>query len=198
MTQSSVRTMPARSGDTLDSGERRVHRVTRERAARAGRRRWLLLFGLVLVVVVAILANIGPLTHYQDARARLDKATATVESLAAQKAQLQGDLAKLSETGYLETLARQQLTYARPGEDVYIVTGASDDATGTAGQAAGTLTCALPGVGGGISLALDPDSRPTTGASSGAGETSGTDSGGAAQEKPGFFEGIISAIRGLF
>jgi cell division protein FtsB len=190
--------MPARSGDTRISGEKRVPRVARERAARTGRRRWLVLFGFVLLVVVAILANIGPLTHYQDANARLDKATATVESLAAQKAKLQGDLAKLSETGYLETLARQQLTYARPGEDLYIVTGASGETTTASGQAAGSLTSAMPSLGGAISAALDPDSETTTGASSGAGQTSGADSSGAAKDKQGFFEGIISAIRGLF
>jgi cell division protein FtsB len=193
--------MPARSGDMRVSGERRVPRVARERAARAGRRRWLLLFGFVLVVVVAILANIGPLTHYQDASARLDKVSATVDSLAAQKDELQGDLAKLSETGYLETLARQQLTYARPGEDLYIVTGASGETTGASGQTTGSLSSALPGVGGGISQALDPDGRTAAAAStvtsSGAGETAGTDPAGANDDK-GFFEGIISAIRGLF
>jgi cell division protein FtsB len=193
--------MPARPGEMRVSGETRVHRVAGERTARTVRRRWLVLLAFVLVVVVAILANIGPLTHLQDASARLDRASATVESLAAQKAKLQGDLAKLSETGYLETLARQQLTYARPGEDLYIVSGAAGEATTASGQSAGALTSVLPRVGGAISSALDPGGRTTTGAStvtSGeAGETAGTDSAGADDDK-GFFEGIISAIRGLF
>ena len=190
--------MPARSGDMRVSSERRVHRAARERAARTGRRRWLVLFGFVLVVVVAILANVGPLTHYQDASARLDKATAAAESLAAQKAKLQGDLAKLSETGYLETLARQQLTYARPGEDLYIVTGAAGETTTASGQAEGSLTSALPTVGGALSAALDADPSAKTVPSTGAGRTFGTDASGAAEEDQGFFEGIISAIRGLF
>ncbi len=111
MTQSSARTMPTR----------------RQRSSQAARRRWLILFAVVAVVVVAFLVNIGPLTHYQDASARLQKATAKVDTLQTQKADLQGQLAKLSETGYLETLARQQLTYVRPGEELFIVTKPAGD-----------------------------------------------------------------------
>ena len=105
-------------------------RAARERAAQNARRRWLILFAAVVLVVVGILVNIKPLTHFQDASARLDKATASVDTLKQQKAALQSQLARLSETGYLETLARQQMTYVRPGEDLYIVTGASGGATG--------------------------------------------------------------------
>ena len=85
---------------------------------------------MVVVVVVAVLANLQPLTHYQDAqRPAAARRRRRWHALEAQKAELQGQLAKLSETGYLETLAREQLTYVRPGEELYIVTksAAGDD-----------------------------------------------------------------------
>ena len=50
-----------------------------------------------------------------------------MDTLEAQKAALQAQLAKLSETGYLETLAREQLGYVRPGEELYIVTKSPGD-----------------------------------------------------------------------
>jgi cell division protein FtsB len=117
----------------------------RQRSSQAARRRWLILFAVVAVVVVAFLVNIGPLTHYQDARARLQKVTAKVDTLQTQKADLQGQLAKLSETGYLETLARQQLTYVRAGEELYIVT---KSAGGTGAAAAAGSNAAETGAAG--------------------------------------------------
>jgi cell division protein FtsB len=216
MTQSSI-PMSARPGQAEVSGERRVARTTRQRAAQTARRRWLILCAVVVVVVVGILANIGPLSHIQDATARLEKATAKVDGLQTQKADLQKQLAKLSETGYVETLARQELAYSRPGEDLYIVT---DDAGGLS-AANGPL---VPGVGSSelgfgavISTALDPVSKTdeaakttsqTSGATAGtagdsASGTANSQTGDAATgqatvQPPGFFERIISAIRGVF
>src|SRR5512139_3661449 len=103
MTEFSAPAMPVLSGEMA---ARR-----RRRSTPAGRRRWLLVIG-------AVIANFGPLAHYQSARARLEKATANVNSLEAQKAELQSQVAKLSEAAYLETLAREQLTYVRPGEEL--------------------------------------------------------------------------------
>ena len=93
----------------------------------------MLAFSLV-VLVIAVLANYGPLHTYRDARERLDQATAAVESLGAERAALQSELGRLTEAGYVESLAREKLTYARPGEDVYIVTSpeaSSEDAAGS-------------------------------------------------------------------
>jgi cell division protein FtsB len=194
MTQSSVHTMPARSGDVGVSGERRVTRATRERAAQTARRRWLILFAVVLLVVVGILTNIKPLTHFQDASARLGKATASVSKLQQQKAQLESQLGRLSETGYLETLARQQMAYVRPGEDLYIVTGTSGDATDGTGSTGTAPTFSAQGLGAGLVEIPIPE------ASSGAGGTEATSQNGGqtAGESPGFFERVISAVRGLF
>ena len=178
MTQPSTRTMPARSGDIGTPGERPASRFARQRSSQTARRRWLVLFAVVVLVVVAFLANLGPLTHYQDARARLQKVTGKVDTLQTQKADLQGRLAKLNETGYLETLAREQLTYVRPGEELYIVTKPAGDA----GAAAA--------VGGAEPVFAGP------GATSGGAETSPAGTGAA--QSPGLIERVISAIRGLF
>ena len=173
MTQSSTRTMPARPGDSGVAGEKRSSGLSRRRTSQAARRRWLILFAVIVVVVVAFLVNLGPLTHYQDASGRLQKATAKVDALEAQKADLQGQLAKLSEAGYLETLAREQLTYVRPGEELYIVTKPAGD-LGSAAAAAGAAPAA-----GGTSVTLSAAAA-------------------SAAQPPGFFERALSAIRGLF
>jgi cell division protein FtsB len=158
-----------------------VTRAARERTARNARRRWLILFAAVVLVVAAILANITPLTHFQDASARLGKATAKADTLEEQKAQLQSQLARLSETSYLETLARQQLTYVRPGEDLYIVTETPGGATDGAGAAGTTAALNAPGLGAGM-----------------AGQDTGQGGDQAPADRPGFFERVISAIRSLF
>jgi cell division protein FtsB len=163
MTESSARTMPVLSGDMA---ARR-----RRRSAPAGRRRALVLGASLLLLIVAVVANFGPLSHYQSARARLEKATAKVDILEAQKVELQGKVAKLSETGYLEALARGELTYVRPGEELYIVTEAGSGAAGS--STAGSATAGAGAVG------ASGDAAP----------------GDAA---PGFLERIVQAIRGLF
>ena len=223
MTQS-ARTMPARPGDIAVAGERRSTRLARQRSSTVARRRWLILFAVVVLVAVAILANIGPLTHYRVARARLDNSTAKVDTLTAQEADLQGQLAKLTESGYLETLARQQLTYVRPGEELYIVTndaGATEPdggtpvggAAGAATSNGGTATTAGSGLGAaavsdlGAPGIVGGDNTNGATTSSGATGTSvsptGADSSpdGAAtgsESSPGFLERAVSAIHGLF
>ena len=86
------------------------------------RRRLLVLAFMLAVIAIAVLANHGPLQTYRGAQERLEQATAAVDTLEAEKAALQSELGRLTEAGYLEGLAREALTYARPGEDVYIVT----------------------------------------------------------------------------
>ena len=105
----------------------RVGRVARPsiRAARVAkrRRRFLLAVGLLLFTL-AVLANYGPLHAYMDAKSRLYKAATGVVELEAARADLQSELGRLGEADYLESLARQDLSYARPGEELYIVTNA--------------------------------------------------------------------------
>jgi cell division protein FtsB len=198
MTQSSVRTLPAQSGDIGVSGERRVTRAAQERAAQTARRRWLILFAAVLLVVVGVLTNMQPLTHFQDASARLNKATASVDTLQQQKAQLQSQLARLSEAGYLETLARQQMTYVRPGEELYIVTGTSGDATGGTGSTVTTPAFTPQGLGAGLVGIPVPAASSGTAGTESAGQSDGQTAGQSDGDSPGFFERAISAIRGIF
>ncbi len=90
------------------------------------RRRVLLLAICVMLLAMAIGANYRPLRAYFDARQRLATATAGIAELSARTAELQSELGRLSETDYMESLARQDLSYTRPGEELYIVTGADD------------------------------------------------------------------------
>jgi cell division protein FtsB len=115
----------------------------KQRSPFATRRRVLLLAMLLFLLAIAVFTNYGPIRSYRDARARLQAATTHVASLKAQKDQLQAQLAKLGENGYVESLAREQLTYARPGEEVFILT---DDAQGAA--AAGTSDTTEGGAAG--------------------------------------------------
>ena len=202
MTNSSAQTAPAWSGDVTTPDSRR---------SRCGTRRRLLVLGcLTLLVIAGVAANYGPLRHYQVARDRLEKAAAEVADLEGQKAALQAELAKLSETGYLEGLAREELTYARPDEELYIVTGSS--AKPSAGSDA-------PGLGGTIDTSPVPsaadgqaaDLVPTVGVGAvvpGAGRANGSGVGAVAPGAEvsalgvagpaGFLERIVTAISGLF
>jgi cell division protein FtsB len=180
MTQSTANTVPAGSGNKGASGERRSSPSARERSSQAARRRWLILLGVVLVVVVAVLVNLPPLTHYQDASARLRQATAKVSTLKAQKTAQQGQMAKLRETAYLETLAREQLAYVRPGEELYIVTDSAGDAgAGAAGVASDPGSSAVQQ--GGTTSSVPP-----------------ADTGTEPAESPGVLERLLSTIRALF
>jgi cell division protein FtsB len=188
MTRSRPRSVPARSRGVRPPGETRSPRLSRRQSSQTARRRWLILFALVIIAAVAVAVNIGPLTRYHDAQARLGVVTGKVDALEAQKTQLQGELAKLSEAGYLETLAREQLSYARPGEELYIVPSVSDS-SGLGAEAMGDL-------GGAAATTRPSDSGLVAGADSAAGAGSG--SADSADQPPGFLERIISSIRGLF
>jgi cell division protein FtsB len=124
----------------------------------ARRRRVFLLLVGVALLILAGLANYAPLHSYFDARARLDKANAGVAELTAQKDELQTELGRLSEADYLESLARQDLSYTRPGEELYIVTSADTGVAvttvtggttlqnGATNPAGGTASSGTPGL----------------------------------------------------
>ncbi len=99
----------------------------------AARRRALILTGLLVLIGVAVLTNYGPLHAYREAQARLQAASTQVAALESQKTELQAELGKLGEAGYLESLARGELTYARPGEEIYILTDGAEGAGASAG-----------------------------------------------------------------
>ena len=125
-----------------------VPNVAGGRPRRFGTRRRALLLGCAAVLLVlAAAANYGPLHEWRDARARLEKKQAQVADLSHQQAQLEAQLKKLGDSSYLEGLVRQDLTYARPGEDVFIVSGLSGGASGQASTpAAGAAAGQKPGI----------------------------------------------------
>ena len=94
----------------------------------------------------AVAVNYGPLTAYRSAHARLETATAQVDELQQQKDQLQAELGKLGEAGYLESLARGQLTYAKPGEEVYIVPAEDEAASTETTESSAETTGEKPGL----------------------------------------------------
>jgi cell division protein FtsB len=204
MSNVSAQTASAPSGDAISSGNRR--------SRYAARRRMFLLGFLVVVVAAGAAANFNPLRHYQDARARLDKVTAQVAGLEDQKALLQAQLAKLSEAGYLEGLAREELTFARADEELYIVTeakggvGAAEaaDAGSTAGTEAGLAAprdedtgrqSRIPSAGIGAGM---PGADLLTGSGIGAMVPAVERSASAEAENPGLLERIVTAVANLF
>jgi cell division protein FtsB len=154
---------------------------------------------LVLLVVVALAANYGPLSHYMQARERLQETTARVEALQQQAAGLQAQLGKLSESGYLEDLAREQLTYALPGEDLYIVKQPEDAAGGevsaTESESQPAETTATTAGGASAAQTSVGADAPSGADVAGALETSGEQ---ARLPQPGFFERVLMAIAALF
>jgi cell division protein FtsB len=126
------------------TGHRASSRPARKHSSK--RRRLVILFVLVLIVGLSVAVNYGPMTAYRNARARLDTATVQVNELQKQKEQLQSELGKLGEAGYLESLARGQLTYAEPGEEVYIIPPADDAASTQTTEAAKQEAGEKPGL----------------------------------------------------
>jgi cell division protein FtsB len=154
---------------TTVAGRRATADTPREKRPHSSRRRRALILGCAgLLLVLALGANYGPLREWRDARTRLHERQAQVTALSRQKAQLDAQLKELQDPAYLEGLARQDLTYARPGEDVFIVSGLAGD---TGGQASGQL------------------GSTQAGASSSATATT---------QKPGLLERFLSAIGRLF
>jgi cell division protein FtsB len=195
MSNATAHTAPARPGDTESKDLRR--------SRFSARRRLLILSCLVLLVAVAVAANYGALRHYQDARARLEKTTAEVAALEQQKAALQSQLGKLGEAGHLEGLARQELTYVRPGEELYIVTGPASDDSATANAAATSGSekddtgeaGRVPGCGIGASVP-GAESAASVGVGAAAPGPEPADAGGTA--RPGLLERLVSAIANIF
>jgi cell division protein FtsB len=161
----------------------------------AARRRVLIAILLCVLVGLAVGANYRPLTHYLDARSRLDKRTAEVAVLKAQNAEMQTRLSKLLQPGYLEELARQELTYSLPGEDLFIVTG---DSTAATDVPANTTQTGGIGIGGTMSRSDAAGTDGVSSATTAPGDTAQTTSAVGQDAKPGFLERLLSSIANLF
>lgn len=170
----------------------------------AARRRVLLVVSVALLLGVALAANYGPVRHYLDARDRLEIRTAEVEGLKKRNAELRAQVAKLSQPAHLEDLARRELTYALPDEEVYIVTSEPGDTpvgSGNAGAGVGGSILTPGGAAGASELGVGShQAQPTTSSSAVVEEsgTSGKQASGASEAGPGILERILSAISNLF
>lgn len=130
MAHAHVTQIPARLGGTAPPSVRHPQVVKR-------RRMLVIVIGLI-VVILGVFANYPSLHAYVDVRERLDRANASIEELSALKAELQAELGRLSQADYLESLARQDLSYTRPGEELFIVTGGSSSAVSTPSSSDGS------------------------------------------------------------
>ncbi len=165
--------------DSLRADTRVAEGARRRAAGAAARRRaLLLLFAVVVVITISVLANLGPLHHLLAAQERLANTNASIVQLQAKKDELQAQLARLGESAYLEALAREEMAYVRPGEELYVVTDPSNSTTVSSGRLG--LGASLPGAGKGVVSRTD-----------GAAEDSQS-------ARPGFFERILTAIADLF
>ena len=92
----------------------------------------MVLLALLVLVVAACMANASPLRGYLEARERLEAKQATVAGLEKETADLLKEVRAFQDGSRVEAQARQDLTYARPGEDVFIVDGLPSTTTTTA------------------------------------------------------------------
>jgi cell division protein FtsB len=77
----------------------------------------------LLLMPAAVYLNFGPYREYAEAQERLQAKEQEVSLLEQEIAALEEEMRRLGDESYLEALARKDLTYARPGEDVFIVKG---------------------------------------------------------------------------
>jgi cell division protein FtsB len=90
------------------------------------------LLALLLVVVAACFANAGPLRGYVESRERMEATQAKVAALEKEAADLKAEVRAFENGSRVEVQAREDLTYTRPGEDVFIVEGLPSTTTVTA------------------------------------------------------------------
>lgn len=98
---------------------------------RPRRRPYALVIVLVLIAAFGVVRSIEPFREYREVqreRADLEAQVALVEE---ENAAVRSEIDHLKNDSYLEALARSELNLARPGEDVFIVTGLPTTTTGT-------------------------------------------------------------------
>ncbi len=76
-----------------------------------------------VVTALGVGLSVGPYLDLRESSARLAAMEQEVTVLQQGNQALQTQAARLEKESYLEALARKDLNLARPGEDVFIVTG---------------------------------------------------------------------------
>lgn len=91
---------------------------TRRRPRRAVTGRALVL-GAVIIFVLTLLAS--PLSRWFSSRAAVNQAAAQLHRHEQQLRQVEHQLARWGDPGYIQRQARQRLEYAMPGDKIYVV-----------------------------------------------------------------------------
>jgi cell division protein FtsB len=92
-----------------------------------------IVLGMLIVLLLVLLAS--PLNRYFASRSALNGAAQQLQSDKRQLGELQKQIAKWSDPGYIERQARTRLQYAMPGDTTYIVVdhGQANEIDRTAG-----------------------------------------------------------------
>ena len=113
----------------MTSSPRRPRRAVTGRA---------LVLGTLVVLLLVVLAS--PLNRYFQSRSALNDAAQKLKDDKARVSQLQQQINRWGDPGYVQQQARQRLQYAMPGDTVYVVVdrGQKNDIVKTAGPGANT------------------------------------------------------------
>ncbi len=101
-----------------------------------GRRRLAYVIGFLVMIPLGFFVNAGPYQDYQQVREQLRAEEEEVALLESENATYVGEIERLQKDSYVEALARRELTYSRPGEDVFIVKNLPDSRVETAERSA--------------------------------------------------------------
>jgi cell division protein FtsB len=95
-----------------------------------------LVLGTLVVLLLVVLAS--PLNRYFQSRSALNDAAQKLKDDKSRVSQLQQQINRWSDPGYVQQQARQRLQYAMPGDTVYVVVdrGQKNDIVKTAGAGA--------------------------------------------------------------
>jgi cell division protein FtsB len=109
---------------------RSTSKATPRARGRSGARRRRLVLALLtmLLLPAAVFVNLGPYQQYTEAQEKLGVKEQEVALLEQEIAALEDEMKRLEDEYYLEALARKELAYARPGEEVFVVKGLDEGA----------------------------------------------------------------------
>jgi cell division protein FtsB len=117
--------------------------VSSRLTARPGLTGRALVLGGVLVLLVVLLA--APLHRYLGARSAITAAAQQRKANLALQAEMQRELAQWNDPRYVEQQARRRLSYAMPGDTVYVVVRPGEHSGLDSGAPPSTRSTSVPG-----------------------------------------------------
>jgi cell division protein FtsB len=106
------------------------------------------LLALAALLIAASLANASPLRAYLGSKERLDAAQTEVSHLEQETAQARKEVRALEDGIRVEVQARKDLTYAREGEEMFIIEGLPASSSTTSSTASAATASSGQGSGG--------------------------------------------------